>query len=84
LAGNIRLSAGKRITISTTISQEYHDLAKKLGIGWNEALARGVRTLANKSVNLEEGVSYDKDEQIEKLQKAVKKLQEHILKMSEE
>jgi hypothetical protein len=36
-----------KVAITTTISQEYHDLAKANNIKWNEALARGIRAIVD-------------------------------------
>jgi len=38
-------------TITTTISDEFHDLCKEKGIRWNDALRRGIRVLTDPGEN---------------------------------
>jgi len=76
---------GIRKNVTTTISLEAWELARKLGINWNEALERGVRFFAkDRALGLEEGTTYEKDDKINKLIQTNKALQNHILRLSDE
>jgi hypothetical protein len=75
-----------RVKITTTISEEYHGLAKKYKINWNEALARGIREFIKIKTKQDEFLESGEEindievlkEQIKKLQSANSVLQEEL------
>ena len=70
------------ITITTTISQELHNLAKQKEISWHNALARGVRILAGKDEK--EGEIKELLEGNNRLQAKITLLSQRIWKLEEE
>lgn len=75
-----------RIHVTTTIKPHLHEIAKKEGIGWSEALERGVLAMSEDPILLDDGVSIESPStraKISKLVKANKALQDQLLSLQE-